>query len=447
LRRVSVHAGTTDIDLALPAEVPVAVLIPSIVDILDGSADCEAKRYQLFTPGASALDSSMTLAQNDIRDGDVLILTHTPTARLTPRYDDVAEAVSATLCPARAPGTRREAARLIGALAAGCLTGAGVLVLTRNAVRTNGFGASGAATGVTALAGIVALLGAAIAHRSYRDAMAALAMSVMGVAFAAVAGLLAVPGDPGLPNALLAAAAATTTAVLAIRAVGCGVVALTAIAGAAALVALAALGGAMAAAPLPAVGSALTLTSLGLIGFAPRMSLLLARLSPRLAWPSQPEPADVLAGKAFRADGWLTGLVSAFSSSAALGAAVTVVAGATRPSCLAFGGLAGALLLSRARSEARARTLVCAIGGTAVIAITFAVVASGMPERGAFIAATTAVLVAAAIYLGFVAPALSLPPVVRRGAEVLECLALATLVPLTAWASGLYSVVRGLTLT
>ncbi|WP_245849070.1 type VII secretion integral membrane protein EccD [Mycobacterium palustre] len=447
LRRVSVHAGTADVDLALPAEVPVAVLIPSIVDFLDGSGDCEAKRYQLFTPGACALDSSKTLAQNGIRDGDVLVLTHTPTPRLTPRCDDVAEAVASALRAGRAPGPRRRSARLVGAMAAGCLTGIGAVVLIRNEMRANGFGEDGAAAGIAAAAGVIALLGAAVAHRSYRDAMAALALSVTGIAFSAVAGLLTVPGGPGLPNALLAAAAAAATAVLAIRAVGCGVVALTAIACAATLAALAALGGVLTGAPVAAVGSVLTLTSLGLIGWAPRISLLLAGLSPRLTPPLDHEPADDLADKAFRAEGWLTGLVSAASSAAALGAVVTVLAGAPRPSCLAFGGLAGALLLARARSQGQARALVCAIGGTTVVAATFAVAASATDGRGAWITAATASLAAAAIHLGFVAPAVALPPALRRGAEILEWLALAAVVPLAAWASGLYSAVRGLSLT
>jgi hypothetical protein len=48
--------------------------------------------------------------------------------------------------------------------------------------------------------------------------------------------------------------------------------------------------------------------------------------------------------------------------------------------------------------------------------------------------------------VGFVAPAIPLSPVVRRGVEVLECLALIATVPLTCWICGLYSAVRGLNL-
>ena len=86
------------------------------------------------------------------------------------------------------------------------------------------------------------------------------------------------------------------------------------------------------------------------------------------------------------------------------------------------------------------------IGGIAITATTFGVVALSMPEYGACIAAVTAMLAAAGIYLGFVAPAISLSPVVRRGVEVVECLALVATVPLTCWICGLYNAVRGLNL-
>jgi hypothetical protein len=56
-------------------------------------------------------------------------------------------------------------------------------------------------------------------------------------------------------------------------------------------------------------------------------------------------------------------------------------------------------------------------------------------------------LAAASLYLGFVAPAQALSPVVGRGVDVLERLALVAMVPLTCWICGLYGVVRGLNLT
>jgi type VII secretion integral membrane protein EccD len=456
LRRVCVHAGTAMVDLALPAGVPVAILIPSIIDILasrdaDSFGDSEAKRYQLSPPGASALDTSRTLAQNDIRDGAVLVLSQSWTPPPAPRYDDVAEAVSATLDTAARPWSqpqRQHATRLAGAVAASCLSGIGGLALIRNAFSANVTRYSGTSAGVTALASFVAVLFAAIAHRAYREPIAGLALSVIATAFAAVAGFLAVPGAPGIPNVLLAAMAAAVTSVLAMRVSGCGIATLTAVSCFAMVIAVAALLGVITAAPLHAIGSVSALVSLGLLGVATRVAIVLARLSPRL--PPVPEVDTIepggtcLAAKAIRADNWLTSLLAAFSSSAAVGAIITVLAGAPRLRCFAFAAVTGALLLLRSRSVDGRRTLALVISGIVTTGTTFGVAAIGTLEHGPWIAAVTAMLAAAAMYLGFVAPAISLSPVVCRSIELLEFMALVAMVPLTCWICGAYGAVRGL---
>jgi type VII secretion integral membrane protein EccD len=442
--RVSVHAGDAVTDLALPASVPVATLIPSIVDILDitdGAGELEAQRYQLSGAGAAPLITSVTLAQNNIRDGAVLVLTQAPTAPPVPRYDDVAEAVSATLGAASRPWTRsrrRQAARLTGALAAGCLTGIGALALIRHAVKT---GATGMTVGVAVLAGVAALLAAALAHRTYKDAIAGLALSVIATTFAAVAGFLAVPGAPGLPNIVLAASAAAVTTVSAARVSGCGVLTLTALSCVATITAAAALVGVITAAPVPAIGSVAALISVGLLGAAPRASIVLAGLSPQLP------PAPDLERKAIRAASWLAGLRAGFASAIAVGSVVTVLAGAPRPGCIAFGVLVGALLLLRARSDDGIGTRAVAACGIVITATTFGTVTLRIPMHGVWTVAMTASLAAAAIYLGFVAPAVALSPALGRSVEALECAALVAMVPMTCWVCDLYGAVRGLTFT
>jgi type VII secretion integral membrane protein EccD len=451
-RRVSVHAGTSVVDLALPALVPIATLIPAIIDILDDcradrSGDPVATRYQLSRLGTSALHASTTLAQNGIRDGAVLILSQSRTELPTPRCDDVAEAVTATLDAEARPWTRR-ATRLTGAVAASCLTGIGGLVLIRNALSANTTRYAGVSAGVAAVAGFIAVLFAAIAHRTYRDAIAGLTLSLVAAAFAAIAGFVAVPGASGVPNVLLAAMAAAVTSVLAIRITGCGVVALTAVSCFAIVIAVTAFAGVITAAPLRTIGSMSVLVSLGLLGMAGRVSIVLAGLLPELSPALEPRTPDCLATKAIRADAWLTSLLTAFSSSAAVGAIITAAAargtGAPRLGCLAFAAITGALLLLRARSADGSRTLVFVIGGIATIATTFAICAAGMPGKGPWIATVTAVLAAAAFYLGFVAPTVSPSPVLRRGVELLEYLALAALAPLVCWICGFYGALRAL---
>jgi type VII secretion integral membrane protein EccD len=439
LRRVSVHAGTDVIDLSLPAMVPVATLIPSIIDILGEPAGDLAMRYQLSRPGLPALPASTTLAQNGIRDGTVLVLSQSSTELPAPRHHDAAEAVSAALESGAGPGAGRQA-RLTGALAAGCLAGIGGLTLVRNALSANVTQYADATAGIAAMAGLIALLFATIAHRAYRDAFVGLTVGVIATGFAAVAGLFAVPNGPGVPNVLLAAMAAAVTSVLAMRVTGCGAVTLTAVACFAILVALAALAGVLTAAPPHAIGAVSVLGSLGLLGVAGRVSIILAGLSPRL-------PADSVATSAIRADNWLTSLQAAFSASAAVSAIGTAFAVHGTPAGLALGFLTGALLLLRVRAHEGRRTLVLAVSGVATTATTFAVAAAGAPRHGPWIAAITAMLVAVAACAGFVAPTMSPSPVLRRSGELLECLVLTAVAPLACWICGLYSAVRGLDLS
>jgi type VII secretion integral membrane protein EccD len=449
LRRVSVHAGTAVVDLALPAAVAVATLIPSIIDILDDcgadrSGDRAATAYQLSLPGRSALIGSTTLEQNDIRDGAVLILTQRRTELPAPRYDDVAEAVTATLASDARPWTG-QATRLAAAVAASFFTGVGGLVLIRNALGTGATRHAGATAGVAATAGfsgLVALLFAMVAHRTYREPVAGLTLSLIATTFAAIAGFTAVPGTSGVPNVLLAAMAAAATSVLAIRITGRDVVALTAVSCFAMVIAVAAFAAVLTEAPLRTIGSITALVSLGLLGIAGRVSIVLAGLSP------QPSDAAGLTAKAVRADAWLTSLLAAFSSSAAVAAIIAAAAargtGAPRSGCIAFAAVTGALLLLRARSADRRTTLVCVINGIATVGATFAICAVSTPGRAAWTAAATAMLAAAAVCLGFLGPLVSPSPVLRRAVELSEYLALAAMAPLTCWICGCYGAVRGL---
>lgn len=446
LCRVCVQWGTAVADLALPAGVPVAVLIPSLVDALQvHHPDQAAVRYRLSVPGAPALDPSTTLAHNRIGDGAVLVLSRATAPSPVLGHFDVARAVSAALATR---SRNNDGNRFTGAGGAVFLTAAGGLALVRNTFDAGHIRDVGMTATVWASAGLVALGVAAAAHRAYRDPIAGLTLSVIATAFAAVAGFVAVPGAPTVSNVLLAAAAAAVACVLAMRLSGCDVVPLTAVACFAAVVAAAALAGAITAAPLRVIASVSGAVSVGALGVAARLSISLAGLSPRSAAPDAANPgpsASEVSTKAIRADRWLTSLLAGLSASGGAGAVVTVLTGAPRLSCIAFGIVTGAVLLLRSRSGEGARTLLLAGSGIVVAATTFGTVALRAHLQGPLLAAATAALVAAAMYLGFAAKAPS--PVVRRGVELLEWLALAALVPLTCWICGLYGAARGLNLT
>lgn len=452
LRRVCVHWDAVAVDVCLPAGIPVAVLLPSVVDLLGvDRSDGEAVQYRLSVPGASGLDPSMTLAQHGVGDGAILVLSRSASPLPDPRYVDVADTVSASLDAAaerRGGPSHRRAARLIGAAAAMLSTGVEALVILRNTLGDNP--TRDASTTVALLSsGAVALGLGAIAHRGCKDQTAGLVLSAIAAAFAGIAGFVAVPGAPGVPNVLLAAAAAGVTSVVAMRVSGCGVVTLRAVSCCAVVIALAALAGVISGLPLCAVASAAGLVSLALLSVAPRASIALAGLSAHLAIPEAPEvdPSGARVHRqALRADSWLTALLAGLAVSAAVGAVVTVVAGAPRLSCTAFATLTGALLLSRSRSTDTRKMLTFAISGIAIAATTFGVAAARAAVHGPWIAAATTASVAAAMYLGFVGPSRLVSPVLRRSIDLLEWLALAAMVPVTCWICGIYGAVRGLSL-
>ena len=457
IRRVSVYADDVQVDLALPARVPVGSLIPLIMDIVaaQGPRGVKPAPYRLSTLAGPSLAVSKTLAQQGIRDGTVLFLSASPAPLPAPRFDDATDAISTSLAAAT-QRLRSRTGRLSGALAAGWLTTVGAVVLIRAALCANDARQAGAAAGVLAVAGGIALLAGAIAYRGFRDAIAGLTLGLLATGFAAVAGLLAVPGAPGAPNALLAATAAAATAVVALRITGCGTATFTAVGCFAIVAAVVALVAALEAAPLRVIGAMCAVVSLVLIELSARVSILLAGLSPQLAVQAAADrptaTSQDLPVKATRADTWLTGLVAAFSVSAALGAIGTLIAlcsnGGSRAAGMAFATTIGAALLVRSRSHPDvARGVTLTVAGTATLSGSFVVAATDCAGRLPWIAVAIAVVTAGILSWGFVLPAMTWSPVARRSAELAQHSALAAVVPLACWVCGLYGAARGLTLS
>lgn len=429
LRRVSVHAGSASVDLTLPAAVPVAELIPPIVDVLGGVKP--GARYHLARLGCAPLPNSTTLRQNGVRDGTALVLSRQPPAPPAVRHDDEAQAVSAALV--RSP---RPWHGMTAGLAAACFAGVGALVLVRWA---GGAGHADIAAAAAGVAAVTALMFAVIVLRVRRDPTAGLTLSLIATMSSALAGLLAVPGVPGAPHLLLGAMATGAMAVLAARITGCGSVTLVATACCALAAAAAALAIIVTGAPSHAVGSVTALACLGLIEVSPRLSIRLAGLVPGIEH-DDPRPECELTARALRADKWLTGLRGGWAAAAAVAAATAALA-AHR--AIALAALTAAVLMLHARTD-RARAPMYVIIGIGTLTTTFVIAAVDLPQQAPWIAALSAAAAAAAIYLGFVAPAVT--PVARRGVNAMGCIALAAVAPLACWTCGAFGAVRGLSL-
>jgi type VII secretion integral membrane protein EccD len=284
-----------------------------------------------------------------------LLLTSSPTELMVPRFDDDAEAVSASVSVMEWRWTRQRA-QLVGSLVTTWLAGVAATVLARAVFHANDAHRTGC-VGVAATIALLSLLAAAIAYRVFGEQSIGLTLGGLATSFAALAGLLSVPAGPGAPNALFAAAAAATCAA-AMRVISSYAVAFSALVTFAVTGATAAMVSAITAIPLQAIGAAVTAISLAFVEASAPLSLMLTRFSS----PSVDLTADapfssphLLNAGAIRAHAWLTSLIAAFSASAALGAIGAALApfltGAPRFPGLLFATVTGGVLLLRARAH------------------------------------------------------------------------------------------------
>jgi type VII secretion integral membrane protein EccD len=236
--RLTICGPTSQIELAVPAHVPVADLLPTFLDHLGPeltAAGFDHDGWLLQRLGEPPLDEDLGTAALGLYDGDVLHLR--PRAGQLPPvdFDDLVDGVAASTAdrpdrwqPAM---TRRLLLGLVGAT-----LGLGVVVAPMS-----GTGAlSAIVAGMTA---VVLLLGAAAASRALGDRTAGVLLGIGSVAFTAAAGMVLPAHGPGTglvtAAGLLAAGAwAAIMSVLVGAAVGGGLAGFVAAAFAAVLAAL-----------------------------------------------------------------------------------------------------------------------------------------------------------------------------------------------------------------
>jgi type VII secretion integral membrane protein EccD len=446
LCRLTVQSGEYDgslaVDLALPRNAGIGQLMPSIVDLVHRDTTREsARRWRLSRIAGGPLDESMTLNGNDVRDGDLLLLTavEPPAPRWAPH--DACHTVARPDNGGRPPVLRIIAVIvwLFGAgIGASALAWSGMITRAAGHVVTGALLAAGAA------------VGAVIARRAQQDSLPSVALSVVAVVYTAVVGFLSVPAGPSAANGLLAAAAGFSMAILLLRLTGCGTVCLTAVASSTALAAATAAGCVAWTLPAEAAGAALAILSLGVIGLAARLSITIAGLTP--AFPTAEDgqaSVDVGEAQAALAHRTLTGLVAGTSGSAALGSVLVACGelddGDSWLSAAVFTAVIGLVLLLRARTHSdMPRRIALTAGGMISVAAGFAVTIVSAPAQAHWMTVLAAATGTSALGWLF---GLTVSPVVRRAIELLEYLALAAVMPLACWVVGLYGLVRGLSLT
>jgi type VII secretion integral membrane protein EccD len=189
---------------------------------------------------------------------------------------------------------------------------------------------------------------------------------------------------------------------------------------------------------------------------AAKLSIVLTGLSPRM--PSSvdatadeiPLPAAVGTLRAARGHQTLTGLLAAFSLSAALGVALVAADQHNHVtwSSIAFTGAVSVALVLRAvqqRGSVRSATILTA--GFVSTTAGFTLLTLSAPRQAPWLGLFAMIVGASTLCLTLADVGERLSPFVRRGIEVVDYLALAAVVPLACWVGGLFGFVRGLSLT
>ena len=130
--RVTVVAPRTRIDVALPADVAVADLLPMLLEMAkEATPDGGARHggWCLAKLGDTPLDPSRTLASLGVVDGELLQLRRRTENPPPPLYDDVVDAIAESSPDSYRPWTKQTANRIGHVAGALALIAAAVAVL------------------------------------------------------------------------------------------------------------------------------------------------------------------------------------------------------------------------------------------------------------------------------------------------------------------------------
>lgn len=461
LCRLTIVAQHTQVDLALPAEVPVALLIPGIVDLItthgrsnefdDVVEQSEPSEWVLARVGQSPLSATLSLNEHGVRDGELLMLESAQHGAPQPLFDDIMYSVAA----AGADSYRRwtpGSARLMGSVAAVIATVAGCFALIWDARAADDI--IGAVVSVVLT--VLFVTAGSVVGRVYRDAESALVLCGCALPTAATAGFLLVPDQVSWAHALMGTALTGATAVVALRMSTAGLRVFTATTTIAVLLIPAELVGTLTSQSVQAITAVLTGVALATIALAPRISMMLAKLplpgvpSPG-AEPGDDDAASALSFTALReraanARRFMSGMIIGATILTAGAAIATAETGGGRVDwpAIALAATCAAVLMFRGRTYAGAEQAFSVIAGGFAILIGL-LIGAGITADAPLAVFGAAIAVALlALVLGIVAPNETFSPPLRRAAELAEYACAAAVIPLVCWVAELYALVRGL---
>ncbi|WP_431309297.1 type VII secretion integral membrane protein EccD [Gordonia sesuvii] len=479
LVRVSILGGNTQLDVALPAAMPIAGLIPDLIaqiesrnparrdpddpDAGDDRPNNRQLRWTLALVGQEPIAPNRSLSESGIRDGDLLVLRSTRTGEAPALFDDVVDAV-ARLNESRFAGWSASSARYAGYTVA-------LLAAIAAAVALGAYRSTSGALWVAALSALAAvglLTASTIVARYYRDEASATILVATASPMVFVTGMLLTPGSFGAAHVTFGCALTLVATVISYRMTAVG----PSLHSALTTAALLGCGGAAAEllldADLADVAAVLAAVGLLVVAMAPRATIVLAKL-PLPPVPTAGAPldsddverrpviegigaigamalpkADALERRSFVANAYLTGIIAGTAIVTAISAVLAAAPlSGFAPKAAAYAAIVAVVLCLRGRSHSDLAQAAFLIGSGSLALIALATgLAFGAGDWPIISFVLAMVMVVAALVLGVVAPAQEFSPVMRRTAEICEYILVAIIVPLLLWILDLYRIVR-----
>ncbi|PKW12862.1 type VII secretion integral membrane protein EccD [Saccharopolyspora spinosa] len=467
--RVTVVAPTTRIDLALPADVAVADLLPMVLDMARGITPDGGSRHGgwcLAKLGESQpLDPSQTLSSQGIVDGDMLQLRRRSDDPPPPLYDDVVDALAEAEPGSYRPWTKETAAKIGHAAGALALVGAAVALGLAGPAGLLHPELEGTApivyqivAAVTAVVVAIFATGVgSIVTRAYAAPTTGTVIAAAGgLPMAFVAGFNIVPGNALEPRLLLACALTLIFASVSIMVIGAGIVTFIAAATAAAFGTI----GFLVATLVPdasTAGIAAGAAAVGLAGISllPRITIQLAKLPlPHVPGSAEDLKEDtgfpdyrMIERQTGLAHQYMTGLIIGCGVVAALG---SILAASASIWGAVFAIVVSAVLLLRGRNYANGSQaialLLSGLLSSLGVTIGLLVQVAQWSLAVAWVFPPLLLLGILAIIFGVVFPNRRFSPVQRRTVDILEAVLIALVLPLALAAMDLYMYIRDLNL-
>lgn len=480
LCRVSVLGGKTQFDIGLPANTPVANLLPELITLMksrdrsftdeDEEPEFRSEHWTLGRIGKNPIPNHQSLIDANIHDGELLVLRSVNTNEAPVLFDDVIDAVS-RINEENFGNWSVLASRWAGYIAATVASTIAVsIALSHRSVGDSVI--PGIVCAVLALAFVSA---ATISARYKNDQLTSTWLVVSGLIFAMGAGMLLTPQALGAPHLMFGFAATLAVAMISYRITASGpFVHSMAITGAAlglVFTALRVLG----EISYSILGAAMVSIGIFLVVIAPRLTIGLAKLPippvPTAGAPIDPTDQErqptiegigaigamslpsavTLERRSSTGNQYLSGILFAVSAITMVGAWLTAAPLSAPDRGLDWKGIALAtiaaivlVLRGRSHSDVTQASVLTGAGAATALGLILGFGWGETASMGYVSFGLAALFVALAFVVGVITPTQSFSPVIRRAAELAEYGLIVLILPLAFWIAGVYGMARDL---